>query len=93
MERAKTVDDLLREKGVTPAEEEQLREVIEECRMREADIKKASESARENMEKLADTLKMIVDTFAVVSNSVDELHNEVQRLQLRMIPEEHFYRE
>jgi archaellum component FlaC len=93
MERAKTVDDLLGEKGVTPEEEKQLREVIEECRMREADIKRASASARENMEKLADTLKMIVDTFAVVSNSVDELHDEVQRLQLRMIPEEHFYRE
>ena len=42
------------------------------------------------MEKLADTLRMIFDTFAVVSTSVDELHDKVQRLQLRMIPEEHF---
>ena len=72
MEGAKTVDSLLREKGVTPEEEEQLREIIEECRTREAQIKEASESARQNMEKLADTLKMVFDTFAVISNSVDE---------------------
>ena len=93
MEGAKTVDSLLREKNVTAEEEEQLREIIEECRMREAQIKEASDAARQNMEKLADTLKMVFDTFAVISNSVDELHDEVQRLQLRMIPEEHFYRE
>ena len=93
MERAKTVDSVLREKSVTPEEEKQLREIIEECRARESEIKKASEAARQNMEKLADTLRMIFDTFAVVSTSVDDLHDEVQRLQLRMIPEEHFYRE
>ena len=44
--KGKTVDSALREKNVTPEEEKQLREIIEECRAREAEIKQASEAAR-----------------------------------------------
>ena len=93
MDGVKTVDDLLREKGVTAEEEEQLREIIEECRLREGQIRKASDAARQNIQELWDALTMIIDTFAVVGKSVDALHDEVARLQLRMMPEEQFYRE
>ncbi len=93
MDGVKTVDDLLREKGVTTDEEEQLRDIIEECRLREAQIKEASDAARQNIQALSDTLTMIIDTFAIVGKSVDVLHDEFARLQLRMMPEEQFYRE
>jgi hypothetical protein len=93
MDGVKTVDDLLREKGVTADEEEQLRDIIEECRVREIRIKQASDAARENIRALSDTLTMIIDTFTIVGRSVDALHEEFGRLQLQMMPEEQFYRE
>jgi hypothetical protein len=36
---------------------------------------------------------MIIGAFAIVGKSVDALHDEFARLQLRMMPEEQFYRE
>jgi hypothetical protein len=93
MDGVKTVDELLKVRDVTPEEEEQLRDIIEECRLREAQIKEVSDAARQNVVALSDTLKMIFDTFAVVSRSVDALHEEVERFHLRMMPDEHFYRE
>jgi hypothetical protein len=93
MDGVKTVDDLLREKGVTDEEEEQLRDIIEECRLRETQIKEASDAARQNIQTLSDTLTMIIGAFAIVGKSVDALHDEFARLQLRMMPEEHFYRD
>ncbi len=93
MNGVKTVDDLLREKGVTADEEEQLRDIIEECRLREVQIKEASDTARQNIQALSDALTMIIGTFAIVGKSVDALHDEVTQLQLRMMPEEQFYRE
>ncbi|MGA3173791.1 MAG: hypothetical protein ABSE25_05110 [Syntrophorhabdales bacterium] len=93
MDEVKTVDELLKVRDVTPEEEEQLRDIIEECRLREAQIKEVSDAARQNVVALSDTLKMIFDTFAVVSRSVDALHEEVERFHLRMMPDEHFYRE
>ena len=93
MNGVKTVDDLLREKGVTAEEQEQLRDIIEECRLREVQIKEASDAARQNIQALSDALTMIIGTFAIVGKSVDALHDEVTQLQLRMMPEEQFYRE
>ncbi len=93
MKGVKTVDDLLREKGVTAEEQEKLRDIIEECRLREVQIKEASDAARQNITALSDALARIIGSFAIVGKSVDALHDEFTRLQLRMMPEEQFYRE
>jgi hypothetical protein len=93
MDGVKTVDDLLEAKGVTDEETEQFHDIIEECRLREARIREASDAARQNILDLSEALSMIIGTFALVSKSVDALHDEVEQLQLRMMPEEEFYRE
>ncbi len=93
MDGVKTVDDLLREKGVTADEAEKLRDIIEECRLREVQIKEASDAARQNIQALSDALGTMIDAFALVGRNVDALHDEVAQLQLRMMPEEQFYRE
>jgi septal ring factor EnvC (AmiA/AmiB activator) len=93
MNGIKTVDDLIRAKELTPEEEEQLRDIIEECRKREAQLQDASDTAKRNIEALTKSFGMIVDTIYRVGRAVDELHEEVERLQLRMMPEEQFYRE
>ena len=89
----KTVDDLIKAKKLTPEEEEQLQDIIEECRKREANIREASDAVRLNMEGLTRSFGAIVDTISFVGKAVDELHEEVERLQLRMMPEAQFYRE
>jgi hypothetical protein len=93
MEEIKTVDDLIRAKGLTREEQEKLKDVIEECRRREVQIRDASDSAKRNLESLSRSFGMIVDTISTVGRAVDELQEEVERLQLRMMPAEQFYRE
>jgi len=93
MDEIKTIEDLIKAKNLTAEEEEKLREVIEECRMREAQIREASEAARRNLEGLSRSFALIVDTIAAVGRGVGELQAEVERLQLKMMPEEAFYRE
>jgi polyhydroxyalkanoate synthesis regulator phasin len=91
MNRIRTVDDLIKAKNLTPEEEEKLRDIIEECRMREVQIQEASDAARQNIEGLTRTFGTIVDTIAHVGRAVDELHEEVGKLQLKLMPDTQFY--
>lgn len=93
MDGIKTVDDLIRAKGLTTEEQEQLRDIIGECRLREVQISAASETARRNLEGLSRSLGMIIDTISSVGKAVDHLHEDVERLQLRMMPADQFFRE
>jgi hypothetical protein len=93
MDEVKTVEDLIRAKELSAEEEVQLRDIIEECRAREIQIKEASLAARRNLEGLSRSFGLIIDTIAAVGSCVDELHAEVERLQLKMMPEELFGRE
>jgi uncharacterized coiled-coil DUF342 family protein len=93
MEGIKTVDDLVRAKGLTPAEEEQLRDIIEECRQREIKIQEASESTKRNMEALATNLGVIVQAITTIGKSIEELYDEAENMKLKMMPEHEFYRE
>jgi hypothetical protein len=92
MDGIKTVDDLIRAKGLSADEQEKLRDIIEECRIREERIRETSELARRNLERLSRTFDLVVETIYAVSRAVDDLHDEVGRLQLRMMPEEQFFR-
>ncbi len=93
MDGIKTVDDLLKAKNLTPEEEDLLRDIITECRAREVQIKEVCSEARQNLESLSTNFGMIVQTIATVNREIDHLHEEVERLQLKMMPEEQFYRE
>jgi hypothetical protein len=91
MKEIKTVDDLIRAKGLSVEEQEKLRDIIEECRIREVQIREASETTRQNLEGLGRTFGMVIDTISSISKAVDDLHEEVERLQLKMMPEEQFF--
>lgn len=91
MKDIKTVDDLIRAKGLSAEEQEKLRDIIEECRTRELQIREASETARQNLEGLTKTFGMVIDTISNIGKAVDDLHNEVEKLQLKMMPEEQFF--
>jgi hypothetical protein len=93
MDGIKTVDDLIKAKGLTAEEQEQLRGVIEECRLREIRITEASEQARRGLEGLSRSFGMITVTIFSVGKAVEELCEELGRLQLKMMPADQFYRE
>jgi hypothetical protein len=93
MEGIKTVDELIRAKDLTAEEEENLKDIIEECRLRESQIKMASEEARRNLEGLSQTFSSLMNGIFNVGRAVDELQIEVEKMQLRMMPEEQFFRE
>jgi len=93
MDGIKTIDDLIQAKKLTPEEQEELREIIEECRIRETQIEEASRMTRQNLEGLSRSFGLIVSTISDVGKAVDELHEEVGRLQLKMMPETQFYRD
>jgi hypothetical protein len=93
MKGIRTIDDLIKAKRLTPEEEEQLRDIIEECKLREQQIKEASDSARRNLEALTMAFGTIIGAIATVNQGIGDLHDEVERLQLKLMPEEHFFRE
>ena len=93
MDGIKTIDDLIKAKKLTSEELEKLQEVIEECRNREAQIQEASDAAKRSLEGLSRSFGAIIDTIASVGRAVDELYEEMERLQLRLMPEDQFYQE
>ena len=93
MDGIKTIDDLIRAKKLTPEEQEKLREIIEECRNRETQIEEAAQATQQNLESLSRSFGLIVSSVSDVGKAVDELYEEVGRLQLKMMPETQFYRE
>jgi hypothetical protein len=91
MKGIKTVDGLIQAKGLSAEEQERLHDIIEECRHREVQIREASDTAKRNLEGLSRTFGMIMSTISNIGKAVDDLHDEVDRLQLRMMPEEQFF--
>ena len=77
MKPVKTIDDLIREKDLTAEELERHRELIEECRVREAQLKEYSKATRESMVKMTEELDKL-------SRTAQELWQEAQRLSRRV---------
>lgn len=77
MKPVKTIDDLIREKDLTAEELERHRELIEECRVREARLKEYSKATRESMLKMTEELDKL-------SRTAQELWQEAQRLSRRV---------
>lgn len=93
MGNAKTVEELLKEKNVTPEEMEALKDIIDECKDREKRIDNAVEVLRNNLEKLVDALELIHKKTQVLLTSVENLSEAIESLYLISLPKERFYRE
>ncbi len=93
MKEAKTIDELIREKGLTPEEIEMHRELIDECRNREQRIREYAAEARGNLEKLAESLQTVAEKTNLLASMVTNLIEERDSLYLRLLPEDQFYRE
>ncbi len=86
MKPVKTIDDLLREKNLTPEEMERHRELIEECRARESQINEYSRASQESMRKMTDELDKLARTAEELWQEAQKLTNRVNGIYLRVTP-------
>lgn len=86
--RKKTVEDLLREKGVTPEEAERLglTEIIKECKERERVIGEISETTKDNLATFFGHLEGI-------GKKMQEAVEAMENITLASMPESKFHRE
>jgi wyosine [tRNA(Phe)-imidazoG37] synthetase (radical SAM superfamily) len=82
----KTIEDLLREKNLTPEEMERHRELIEECRVREAQINEYTRASQEGMKKMTDELIKLARTAEELWQEAQKLTNRVNGIYLRATP-------
>jgi polyhydroxyalkanoate synthesis regulator phasin len=73
----KTIDDLIRDKDLSAEELERHRELIEECRAREVQLKEYSRATRESMRRMTEELDKM-------NRTAEELWQEAQRLSRRV---------
>ncbi len=86
MKPVKTIDDLLREKNLTPEEMERHRELIEECRARESQINEYSRASQESMRKMTDELDKLARTAEELWQEAQKLTNRVNGIYVRVTP-------
>jgi chromosome segregation ATPase len=82
----KTIEDLLREKKLTPEELEQHRELIAECKARESQINDYSRASQESMKKMTDELNKLARTAEELWQEAQKLTTRVNGIYLRVTP-------
>jgi cell division protein FtsB len=93
MKELKTVEELIHSKNLTAEELELHKELIEECRAREARIAEYSRIAQANLEKLSQSLTTLKQRAVVLGDALKVLQERADNLYLKLLPEEIFYRE
>lgn len=53
---------------------------------------RGARQARRDLERLSRTFGTIIDALSTVGKAVEELHGELGKLQLKMMPADQFYR-
>ena len=93
MDDIKTVDDLLKAKGLTAEELKLFEDLIRETRDREKKSIEMGRLTRENLKKLSDGFTVIAERTFEISKSMDRVLDEMEALYLRSMPESKFHRE
>ena len=93
MANVKRIDDLLSMKNLSPQELELHKELIEECREREAMIENYSARTQGSLQQLAQACETATERAKVLATSIEKVLDEMESLCLKLIPEHEFYRE
>jgi len=89
----KRIDTLLRTKNLSPQEWEFHKELIEECRAREAMIEEYAARAQGSLQQLAQACESATERARVLAASIEKVLDEMENLCLRLLPEEKFFHE
>jgi hypothetical protein len=82
----KSIDDLIREKNLTGEEFERHRELIEECRAREVQLREYARASRENLKKMSDELDKLNRMAGELWLEARKLSQQVNGIYLRVAP-------
>ena len=93
MANIKRIDDLLSMKNLSQQELELHKELIEECREREAMIDNYSARTQGSLQQLAQACETATERAKVLATSIEKVLDEMENLCLKLIPEHEFYRE
>jgi predicted nucleic acid-binding Zn-ribbon protein len=89
----KTVDDLIKAKNLTPEELIQFKDMIDEFKERERKIEEHVTAAKSNLNQLSNTMRILGERASVIGKELRESLDEMERIQLQMMPNDKFYRE
>ncbi len=87
------VSSLLESLNVTEEELELHKELIEECRENERKITEYSSLTKQNIEKLSGLYFGMHQMMTILSEVLNYLITEIERLSLSLMPTDMFYRE
>ena len=88
-----TVNSLLESLNLTEEELELHKELIEECRENERKIAECASLTEQNIEKISIVLSGVSQMMTTLTEVLNHLVAEMERLSLKMMPVDKFYRE
>ncbi len=89
----KKVDDLISMKNLSAQELELHRELIDECREREAMIENFSARTQGSLQQLAQACETATERARVLAESIEKVLDEMESLCLKLLPDDEFYHE
>ena len=93
MAHNKRVDELIDIKNLSPQELELHKELIEECREREAMIEEYSAHTQDSLQQLAHACETATERAKVLAASIEKVLDEMESLCLKLLPEDQFFHE
>jgi hypothetical protein len=92
MSRIKTIDELICEKGLTAEELERHRDLIEECKLREMEIRDSSMASARSLQQLSVQLGELENRLILLRRRAEDLQDLTSRLYLKLLPRQSGYR-
>ncbi len=89
----KGIDELISWKNLSAQEWELHKELIAECRDREAMIESFSARTQCSLQQLAQACETATERAKVLADSIEKVLDEMENLCLKLLPEDQFYRE
>lgn len=87
----KSIDALLRLKGLSPQELELHRALIDECRERETMIVESAARAQGSLQQLAEACETATQRARALAQAIEKVLDEMEDLCLKLLPDEQFY--
>ena len=89
----RTVDDLIKAKNLTAEELVEFKDMIEEFKERERKIEEYVSAAKSNLNQLSSSMRVLGERASIISKALRISLDDMERIQLRMMPNDKFYRE
>ena len=87
----KSIDELLRLKGLSPQESELHRALIDECRERETMIVESAARAQGSLQQLAEACEAATQRARALAAAIEKVLDEMEDLCLKLLPDDQFY--